>query len=135
MGNVKSADFTETDPDENATFLKLKSTALLSDTFINSATEKLPLYGFPKYNADKLDSEASEADFDEHSIRLQKLLVVLSKDPETKNLKMEDFSELDVGDLLSDSGFHVMSAKKSRVLLRVFQVSVLQIRNVCNCYF
>eukprot|EP01031_Cornospumella_fuschlensis_P034424 gene34424-41665_t len=121
MGNVKSTDFLDTDLDEDAAFLKLKSSAFLNDNFISNTAEKLPSFGFPEQKDDtKTDGDEGSVT-DEHALRMQKLVTVLTSDPEAKSLKVEELEELGLGSMLSQSAFHVMTDRRSRVLLRVLQ--------------
>ncbi|RYH29974.1 hypothetical protein EON65_06710 [archaeon] len=123
MGNVKSTDFVDTDVEDDAVFLKLKSSAFLNDNFISNTAEKLPFFGFPEQKDDNKGDSEDGGETDEHALRMRNLLTVLTNDPEEKNLKIEEYEEFGLGSILSQSAFHVMTDKRSRVLLRVLQVS------------
>lgn len=128
MGNVTSSHFSKREIDEDKTFLRLQSSAFFNDTFIASLVEKVPLYGFSE--------EESNTDLkvdDEKDLRLQKLLSVLSHDPESRLGKVEDIAELAVNDAVSGSGFHAMSAKRGRVLLRMLHVRVYYLIVCVGC--
>lgn len=119
MGNAKSSDFSKKETEDLQNFLKLQSTAFFNDTFITTLAEKLPVYGFPDPDAQGTAAEPTES-IEEYSLRLRKLLPLFTSDTETT--KVEDDSSLSLEPIVAASGFHMMSAKRSRVLLRTFHV-------------
>eukprot|EP01039_Chlorochromonas_danica_P004879 gene4879-5347_t len=129
MGNLTSADLCKTEEDEDQNFLKLQNSAFFNDGFISSLAEKLPSYGLPETDEEKFLTNSLLEASDDHTLRLQKLISVLSHDPEMRNSKVEDLETLSLTSALATSGFHVMNAKRSKVLLRVFQAYNNYLRN------
>lgn len=114
MGTIASVDSKQSEEDPR--FLKLQSSAFFNDQFICSLVEKLPLYGYPDTETEKAAENVIHSPND---LRLEKMLSVLAHDPDSKSQKVEDH---DLTQSTAESGFHVMNMKRTRVLLRVFQV-------------
>jgi hypothetical protein len=125
MGNISASDLSKSDSDFDKEIFGLQSSALFNDRFVTTMMEKVPSYGF--VDAQKADREmavsspSEEALTNENEQRLEKFMTIFSSKLSGCS-KVEDFSILSVDKSLANSGFAVMSQRRSRLLLRLFQV-------------
>lgn len=129
MGNIPSSDLSKIDVDLDKEILGLQTSALFNDGFISSLVEKLPSYGVsdPQNSTakDSSNTDVNEAKTNENEQRLEKFMTIFSSELSGCS-RVEDFPILSVDKSLANSGFSVMSNRRSRLLIRLFQVS---------CYF
>ncbi len=125
MGNIPSADLSKVDLDFDKEILNLQTSALFNDGFVSSMVEKVPNYGYTDLaevpSTDSKPESNEEAKTNDHEQRLEKFMTIFSPNLSSCS-KVEDFPILSVDKSLANSGFSTMSRRRSRLLIRLFQV-------------
>jgi hypothetical protein len=124
MGNIPASDLSKVDVELDKEILSLQTSALFNDGYVSSIVEQVPHYGYQETIPQSTDQKAAdieEVNANDHEQRLEKFMTIFSSNFSGCS-KVEDFPILSVDKSLANSGFAIMSRRRSRLLLRLFQV-------------